>query len=126
MAIFCTKCGAPLASPAGFCAACGAPVGRAAVTAAYAPVRPTLANRPLKILLIVIAVAVGLGALAVGGIALMAHRASRSIRIDRKGDGMSVSVPGAGSVSLGDSTASEADLGVPIYPGAVNRQAGCG
>lgn len=140
MAMFCTKCGASLPTTTGFCPACGTPIGSpvASPPAAAAPppavpapapayAQPAYAAPPpksggaLKIILIVIAVVVGLGVLAVAGIGFTAWRVARTISTDSKGN---VSALG-GAFSAGkDLHLSEADLGVPLYPGATTGEGG--
>ncbi len=137
MAGFCTKCGAPLASSTGFCSSCGAPVGAGVVTPQ--PPFPTAPPPPpygqpgaypprssdgaLKVVLIVVAVVVGLGALVAGGFWYFAWRVARTATSDNKG-GVTLSVPGGGTFSAGESAPSEADLGVPVYPGAATEKGG--
>jgi hypothetical protein len=149
MAGFCTKCGASVPSATGFCPTCGAPIGsplatpapQPSVAAAAPPVAPppTYGQPPaagvyapppksgggaLKIILIVIAVVVGLGVIAVGGIAFMGWRVAKSITVDNKGNG-TISLPGVGAISTGKNVdVSAADLGVPLYPGAIAGEGG--
>src|ERR1039458_10107270 len=141
MAGFCTKCGASVPSATGFCPTCGAPIGsplatpasQPSVAAAAPPVAPppTYGQPPaagayapppksgggaLKVILIIIAVVVGLGVLAVGGIAFMGWRVAKSITVDNKGNG-TISLPGVGAISAGKNVdVSAADLGGPPYP----------
>jgi hypothetical protein len=149
MAGFCTKCGASVPSATGFCPTCGAPIGsplatpapQPSVAAAAPPVAPppTYGKPPavgvyapppksgggaLKIILIVIAVVVGLGVIAVGTIAFMGWRVAKSITVDNKGNG-TISLPGVGAISTGKNVdVSAADLGVPLYPGAIAGEGG--
>ena len=149
MAGFCTKCGASVPSATGFCPTCGAPIGsplatpapQPSVAAAAPPVAPppTYGQPPaagvyapppksgggaLKIILIVIAVVVGLGVIAVGGIAFMGWRVAKSITVDNKGNG-TISLPGVGAISTGKNVdLSAVDLGVPLYPGATAGEGG--
>jgi hypothetical protein len=79
----------------------------------------------LKIVLIVIAVIVGLGVLGAGALGFMAWRVSKAIKVNENGNGVSLSVPGGPSFSAGETTAvSDAELGVPSYPGAVREKGG--
>jgi zinc ribbon protein len=139
MAGFCTKCGAPLASSTGFCSSCGAPVGAGVVTpqqqfpsapppaygqpGAYPAGPPQSSSTALKVVLIVVAVVVGLGILAACGFGYFAWRVARTATVDNKG-GVTVSVPGGGTFSAGESAPSEAELGVPVYPGAATEKGG--
>ena len=149
MAGFCTKCGASVPSATGFCPTCGAPIGsplatpasQPSVAAAAPPVAaPSAYGQPpaagayapppksgggaLKVILIIIAVVVGLGVLAVGGIAFMGWRMAKSITVDNKGNG-TISLPGVGAISAGKNVdVSAADLGVPLYPGAIAGEGG--
>lgn len=150
MAAFCTKCGGALTPGSGFCSSCGTPVAasaapvpppastsaapaqRVAPPAAYGPPPPAAypaappqgTSNVLKIILIVIAVVVGLGVLGAGAMGFMAWRVAKSISVDGSGKGATVSVPGVGSVTAGGSTATAAELGVPLYPGALQKQGG--
>lgn len=130
MAGFCSRCGAPLSSDTGFCPSCGAqldgapanPGGVAPVPApAYGqPIVPPPPGYPiypakssggaLKIVLIVIAVVVGLGIAAAGIIGFIGWRAMHAH---------------GNSFSLGSNAGvADADLGVPIYPGATRIEKG--
>ena len=138
MANFCTKCGASLAEGVKFCTKCGAVIGGAAPAAAppaAAPQTTTPAVAPaarpaaapagggaLKVVLIVIAVFVGLGILGAMALGLGLWRLSRTVDVDRSG-GVTISTP-TGKVSVGAPQApvTEADLGVPLYPGAKQQE----
>jgi hypothetical protein len=137
MAGFCTKCGASIPSTTGFCPSCGTPIAAAPGAApSPAPQQPPAGYPPaaypappprnsgaLKIVLIVIAVVVGLGVLAVGSIGLMAWRVSRAVHTDSNGNA-TISALGA-NISAGKNVVvSEADLGVPIYPNATRGEGG--
>ena len=77
----------------------------------------------MKIILIVVGVIVCLGLLSAMAFTFGVWRLSRSVHVGRNGD-VVVATPN-GTVSTGDSSAvSEADLGVPIYPGASRREGG--
>jgi hypothetical protein len=144
MAAFCTKCGASLSSGTGFCSSCGTPIAASSIppvaTAGAVPAplyaQPVPAGYPvvgappprssgvLKIVLIVIAVIVGLGVLGAGALGFMAWRVSKSLTADSNGKGVTLSVPGGPTISAGDSTATDAELGVPMYPGAAREKGG--
>ena len=141
MANFCTKCGASLTEGVKFCTKCGAAAGGEAPVATPPPAPaaappasvPTAAPaaRPvapggsgaLKVVLIVIAVFVGLGILGSLVAGLVFWRVSRSITVDPSGGQVSISTPG-GKVSVGtpQRPVTEAELGVPIYPGAKQQE----
>jgi hypothetical protein len=80
----------------------------------------------LKIILIVLAVVVGIGLIGAGVVGYGVWRVAHAVHVDGNGGGVTLSVPGGGTVSAGDSTASEADMGVPVYPGAVREKGGVG
>lgn len=140
MANFCTKCGASLAEGVKFCTKCGAAVGQAApaatppavpaapqvVAPATAPTaKPTAApggTSAVKIVLIIVGVFVGLGILGAMALGLGLWRLSRTVDVDRSG-GVTISTP-TGKVSVGAPQApvTEADLGVPLYPGAKQQE----
>lgn len=146
MAGFCTKCGAPLASTSGFCNACGAPIVAAAPpqppVAAVPPVYsvppapvgyptqnvyppPKSSGGALKVILIIVAVVVVLGLAGVAVVGYGAWKVSHAIQVnDNNGKGATVSLPGVGTISAGGTVASDADLGVPAYPGATQQQGG--
>ena len=135
MAGYCSKCGAALPPNAAVCSSCGTPVGSdvgqptaaqpGAPPAASAPSPagygaqaaghpgaatyppPKKSNNTLKIILITIAVIVGLGIVSVGVLGFVGWRA-----LHRAGN----------TFSMGkNADVSEADLGVPIYPGATGK-----
>jgi hypothetical protein len=54
----------------------------------------------------------------------MAWRVAKSITVNKNGNGVSMTVPGGGTFTAGDSVASDADLGVPAYPGALREKGG--
>jgi hypothetical protein len=149
MATFCTKCGASLTSDTGFCPSCGAPIGTQAMTSQpesasatpmQAPPPPPTYSQPaaaypavppkssgggvLKVVLIVIAIVVGLGVLGVGILGYGVWKVAHSAHVNANGNGVTLSVPGGPTISAGDTTASESDLGVPTYPGAVQEKGG--
>ncbi len=78
----------------------------------------------MKIVLIVIAVVVGLGVIGAGAMGFMAWRVAKSVNVNANGNGMSMSIPGGGTISAGDAIVNDADLGVPMYPGAVRERGG--
>jgi hypothetical protein len=134
VAAFCTKCGVELSPDKRFCAACGAPVqppgipSSAATAAAYAHPAPAYGqptasgNSAVKIILIVVGALLGLGLLAIALFTFAFWRGSRTIR--HSDDGVSLSTPG-GTVTIGPNSAvTAADLGVPIYPGALHGEGG--
>jgi hypothetical protein len=135
MAGFCAKCGAPTPFSSGFCSACGARIESAPAAAPPAPGAPpppaypvaypaTSSGGALKVILIVVAVVVGLGVIGMGIIGFGAWRLSRGLHVNDNGNGVTVSVPGGGTISAGDSAGNDADLGVPLYPGAVRQKGG--
>jgi hypothetical protein len=80
----------------------------------------------VKILLIVVGVFVLLGVIVMGFVGYGIYRvreAVKSVKVDDKGNATITGLGGA--ISAGkDVKVSEADLGVPIYPGAVQGQGG--
>jgi CRISPR/Cas system CMR subunit Cmr4 (Cas7 group RAMP superfamily) len=78
----------------------------------------------LKIILIIIAVIVGMGVLAMVTCGIVIHRAVKSAHISQNGDNVKVETP-FGSVETNKDPAQTAkDLGVDIYPGAVAQKNG--
>jgi len=132
---FCTKCGAGLAPGAQFCTVCGAAAPGAVpgppsyAQAGYAqpvggPVQPAPGSSAVKIILIVVGVVVGLGLLSSLIFMFSMWRLSRAVHLNSRGDGVTLSTKD-GTITTGSAaTVSEADLGVPIYPGAARREGG--
>jgi hypothetical protein len=145
---FCPACGAPAGAGAAAPQAVVVPAA-APVAPGYAPVStpvaypPTAAGYPpaagypapgqqksggaLKIILIIIAVVIGLGLLAVGGFAFwgyrVAHQIASSVQTDNKGNS-TVSMLG-GSIQAGkDIGITASQLGVDLYPGATRAEGG--
>jgi hypothetical protein len=132
VAAFCTKCGAGLTPGLQFCRACGAPAGAVAGPAVVAPppmygqpgAPPSGGSSALKVILIVVAVVVGAGILASILATFVFWRATHAVHVNSRGDGVTLSTKD-GSITTGSAAnVSEADLGVPIYPGATRREGG--
>ena len=151
MAGFCTKCGSGLIEGNNFCTKCGASIPGTATSAAApvtsaapssppayaAPTSPAASATPaayaapaavspkgasgLKIVLIVVGVFVGLGILAGSVVMYGIWRVSRNVNVSRSGQ-VSINTPD-GKISMGPGAqVSEADLGLPIYPGATRQE----
>ena len=140
MANFCTKCGSSLPEGTKFCTKCGAAIGggapaaappatatapQAAAPAAASAVKPAATpagGGALKVVLIVIAVFVGLGILGSVVAGLVFWKVSRAVDVDRGGK-VSISTP-TGKISVGaqQTPVTEAELGVPLYPGAKQQE----
>jgi hypothetical protein len=149
MAMFCTKCGVALSADKNFCTACGAAVAGPVIPpapveatiypqaaayqspspgpGAYPPAAPIPAKPgggAVQIVLILVAVVVGVGLLMMMVFAFGAWRISRAVHMNRAGNGITLSTPGGTVTAGGVSTISDADLGVPAYPGAVRGDGG--
>jgi len=116
---YCNSCGATLEAGAKFCPKCGASQPGAASLPAK-PV-PTSANSPqgsntLKVVLIVVAAVVVLGAVAIGTLTFIGLRIARHTHVTQNGKSVSVQTP-FGTVKTNTADVSR-DLGVDIYPGA--------
>jgi hypothetical protein len=101
------------------------PIAQPAVVAVPVVAAPAKSGGALKVILIIVAVFVGLGVLAMGAVGYIGYRVAHSIKVSGKGDKVSISVPGGGTFSANTSekfTAS--DLGVDIYPGATAGKGG--
>jgi hypothetical protein len=131
VATFCTKCGAALTPGVQFCTSCGAPVAAASPATpppAYGQPVAVPAGAPsasgtnaVKIILIIAGVLAGLVILS---IIVFMFAMSRVFHVNHRGDGVTISTPD-GTITTGNSSsASEGDLGVPIYPGAARREGG--
>ncbi|MGA8869763.1 MAG: zinc-ribbon domain-containing protein [Candidatus Acidiferrales bacterium] len=128
---FCAKCGAELSAGTKFCTACGAPTspavqpvtpaGQGPAAVAQAPAKSSGA---LKIILIVIGIFVGLGVLTAALVIFGVWRVSKAVHVDRSGS-VTISTP-EGRISAGQTPAhvTEAEVGAPIYPGAVSAEGG--
>jgi len=116
MASFCAKCGAALTAGTRFCEKCGAPADPTAAPTAAPVAGPT--KKGANVLLIVL-IAVGALIVLVVGSAIMGWwTVSRHVDVDTRGDRVSIQTP-AGKIEVGQMTkVTEAELGVPIYPGA--------
>jgi len=121
MAANCSRCGATLTPGPPVCPACGAAVTAAAV---YPPAVQNFAPPPssgtsaLKVVLIVVAIFVGLGIIAVGAFGFLAWRVSKSIHMSADGKQMTVNTPGGSFTTNTSKAFTAADLGTDIYPGA--------
>ncbi|HXZ79826.1 MAG TPA: zinc ribbon domain-containing protein [Terriglobales bacterium] len=116
---FCTSCGAPMDATATACARCGA-----RATPVAAPPSPAAVQRPparggaLKLVLIILAVALGFGVIGIGAATYIAVKFARHSRIEEREGRTNIQTP-LGSVQTSKDPAEIASrLGVPIYPGA--------
>jgi hypothetical protein len=76
----------------------------------------------LKVVLVIVGVLIGLGILAIALFSFTFWRIAHTVH--RSADGFTVSTPN-GTVSMqSSSSAAPADLGVPVYPGAVRGEGG--
>ncbi len=120
MANFCTKCGSALQEGTKFCVSCGTPLGGTtapAASASQAAAAPVKGGNALKVVLIVLGVFVGIGILTGAAAMFGLWRFSRAVNVDSSTGQVTVSTPG-GKVTLATAEVSEAELGVPLYPGA--------
>lgn len=79
-------------------------------------------NSAVKVILIVVGVLLALGLLAVALITFSVWRVSRAVH--HTANGVSISTPNGTVTMGGNSSISEADLGVPVYPGATRAAGG--
>jgi len=144
MANFCTKCGSAVDAGAQFCTKCGnalaaapayqpAPAPVSAPAPAYQPpaaigtAPPTSSagsaknSSAVKIILIVLGIFVGMGILAGAAVIFGIWGISRAVKVDESGDKMSISTP-LGNMTMDQAPVAEAELGIPIYPGAEGEQ----
>lgn len=120
---YCSKCGVELSPGAQVCAACGAPV--AAPAAVVPPVQQAAApaksgTGALKIVLIVLAVAIGLGILGAGAFGYFVWRVAHAVHVSGSGSDVTVHTPGGSITANTSETYTASDLGTDIYPGAVS------
>lgn len=134
---YCTQCGAALNAGARFCSRCGDPVVEASAAASAphpAPAQQTAVppapgvgkaapknTSAVKVILIVLGVFIGLGILAGAAVTFGIWGLSRAVHVDSGGKNVSIATP-MGNMSMGETQVTEAELGVPIYPGATGEQ----
>ncbi len=126
MASFCAKCGAALPTGEQFCKSCGAAAVASAQPTAVQPtaVPAKSGGGAVKIILIIVAVIVGLGILAMGAIGYVGWRVSRAIHVNGPNGQMTLQTP-EGKVNLNTSeTYTAAELGTDPYPGATSERGG--
>ncbi len=123
---FCNSCGATLDGGARFCTKCGATQPGAPAVAATpvftpstaTPGTPQKSGGALKIILIVFAVIVVLGILAVGAISFIGYRIAKHSRVHNEDGNVRVETP-FGSVNTStDPDDAARNLGIDLYPGA--------
>jgi len=121
---FCNSCGATLDAGAKFCNKCGttqagtasgAPVFTPAATAAGTPQK---SGGALKVILIVVAVIVVFGILAVGAFSFFAYRIARHSRVHNENGNVRVETPFGTVNTTTDPDEAARNLGIDSYPGA--------
>jgi flagellar basal body-associated protein FliL len=118
---FCNSCGATLDSGAKFCNKCGTTQPGAT---AGAPTFPTPApgapqkSSALKIILIVVAVIVVFGILAIGAFSFLAYRIARHSRVHNENGNVRVETPFGTVNTTTDPNEAARNLGIDSYPGA--------
>lgn len=117
---FCNSCGAALTPDSKFCNKCGAAVGASPTSSAvatHAPGPATGSSNALKIVLLVVAVIISIGILAVVAVSVIGYHFARNSRVTQNGDQVKVETP-FGTFSANDAEQAARGLGVDIYPGA--------
>lgn len=127
VASFCSKCGVELSPGAQSCTACGTPVAAPAVV--LTPVQTVAApaksgSSALKIVLIILAVVIGLGILAMGAVGFFVWRVAHAVHVSGNGSNVTLNTPGGTITTNNSETYSASDLGTDIYPGAVSGKGG--
>jgi hypothetical protein len=121
---FCNSCGATLDSGAKFCNKCGTTQPGAAAAApvfspgAAAPGTPQKSAGALKVILIVVAVIVVFGILAVGAFSFFAYRIARHSRVHNENGNVRVETPFGTVNTTTDPDEAARNLGIDSYPGA--------
>jgi flagellar basal body-associated protein FliL len=119
---FCNSCGATLNSGAKFCNKCGTTQPGVAsatpVSTAVGPGTPQKSGGALKIILIVVAVIVVCGILAIGAFSFFAYRIARHSRIHNEDGNVRVETPFGTVNTTTDPDEAARNLGVDVYPGA--------
>ena len=129
MASYCAKCGAVLSPDKQFCTACGAAAPAQPSAAQPSAVQPTAApdnsSGCIKIVLIVVAIVVFLGLLALAGVMYACHRVKQAIRVENGPNGqVSMNIPGTSFSANTAQSFTAAELGTDIYPGAQSIKGG--
>jgi hypothetical protein len=127
MASFCGKCGTEISSDRQFCTACGAPSAAGATVVSPAqPIAPPAKSggSALKIILIVVAIFVGLGILAVGTVGYGIWRVAHKLGVSTNGDQVSLKTSEGTLNFNAEQTFSSSELGADIYPGAQSIKGG--
>jgi hypothetical protein len=128
---FCNSCGTTITQGTRFCSKCGAPIlasGFASSSPATppapvpgtAPVQtpPQGGGNALKVVLIVIAVVVVIGALCIGALTFVGLHLARKSHVTQEGDHVKVETPFGTMESSKDPEQVVKNIGVDIYPGA--------
>jgi len=121
---FCNSCGATLDSGARFCNKCGTTQpGAASATpvstpAGAVPGAPQKSSGALKIILIVVAVIVVFGMLAVGAFSFFAYRIAKHSRVHNEDGNVRVETPFGTVNTTTDPAEAARNLGIDVYPGA--------
>ena len=116
---YCNSCGANLEAGAKFCPKCGA----SQPGAGSPPTKPVPAatsspqgSNTLKVVLLVVAAVVVLGAVAIGTLTFIGLRIARHTHVTQNGNNVRVQTP-FGTVNTNTEDVTR-DLGVDVYPGA--------
>jgi hypothetical protein len=75
----------------------------------------------VKVVLIVLGIFVGLGILAGAAVMFGIWGLSRAVQVDPSGESVNIATP-MGAMTMGRTEVTEAELGLPIYPGAEGEQ----
>ncbi len=125
---FCNSCGAPLTAGTSFCNKCGAAItaGLTApvVTLPAPPLPAPGSSSALKTVLIIIAVVVCLGILAIATVGIIGYHFAKSSHVTQEGDHVKVESPFGTVESSKDPEQAAKDLGVDVYPGAQAQKNG--
>ncbi|MGC2181966.1 MAG: zinc ribbon domain-containing protein [Terriglobales bacterium] len=119
---FCNSCGATLDGGAKFCNKCGTTQPGAAATsatpAALTPAPPQKSSSALKVILIVVAVLVVLGIMAIGTVSFIGYRIAKRSRIHNENGNVRVETPFGTVNTSNDPDEAARNLGIDLYPGA--------
>ena len=121
---FCNSCGATLDAGAKFCNKCGTTqAGAASIAPVFTPAAaaagtPQKSGGALKVILIVVAVIVVFGILAVGAFSFFAYRIARHSRVHNENGNVRVETPFGTVNTTTDPDEAARNLGIDSYPGA--------
>lgn len=132
---FCNSCGSTITQGTRFCSKCGAPVlasgfPSSSPATSTSPSTPSVTapvqggSNTLKVVLIVIAAVVVIGALTIAALTFVGLHLARRSHFTQQGDRVKVETPFGTVESTKDPEQAAKNLGVDVYPGAEAQKDG--